>query len=339
MRRLTAPRALAPLRHRTFRLLAAGQVASNLGDACYAVALPWYVLAAHGGPVLLGTVLAAYGIPRTALIAAGGYACDRWGPQTVMMATDLARAAAVAALAVTATLGPARAAALIPIAIVLGAGEGLFLPGSFAIIPSLVPGEDLQPANALSSGGTQMATLLGPAFGGALVTLSGPSLAFALDAVTFVISAATLAGLRAVPRPAPRTAGRAAPRAANLPGTIPASHDASGRGPGLLAVFRAERVLQLMVPTGSAISSRSPPSSGGRRRPFSGGSAASWYWAAAACSPHRSRSAPSSSATWARRPSSASRRQPWPPPSSPHSPRNPGVTSARPRTRRPRRWH
>jgi MFS family permease len=86
---LTAPRALAPLRHRRFRLLTAGQVTSNVGDACYAVALPWYVLADHGSAVLLGTVLAAYGIPRTALLAVGGYASDRWRPQTVMMAADI----------------------------------------------------------------------------------------------------------------------------------------------------------------------------------------------------------------------------------------------------------
>ena len=70
MTRRRPPRTLAPLRHRGFRLLVAGQVTSNVGDACYAVALPWYVLAGHGGTVLLGTVLAAYGIPRTALIMA-----------------------------------------------------------------------------------------------------------------------------------------------------------------------------------------------------------------------------------------------------------------------------
>jgi MFS family permease len=81
MSRPRLPRSLWPLRHGPFRLLVAGQVTSNLGDACYAVALPWYVLAGHGGTVLLGTVLAAYSIPRTAGIPVGGYLCDRWGPQ------------------------------------------------------------------------------------------------------------------------------------------------------------------------------------------------------------------------------------------------------------------
>jgi predicted MFS family arabinose efflux permease len=230
---LTAPRALAPLRHRRFRLLTIGQVTSNVGDACYAVALPWYVLANHGGVVLLGTVLAAYGIPRTALLAVGGYASDRWRPQTVMMAADITRALAIAALAVAAAAGPARAVVLIPIAVLLGAGEGLFLPGSFAIIPSLVPAGDLQAANALASSGTQLATLAGPAIGGALVVLAGPPLAFALDAFSFAVSAATLAGLRAV-RSAP-VREEAAPAATGE------------RAPTLGAVLRSERVLQVIL--------------------------------------------------------------------------------------------
>jgi MFS family permease len=123
-------RSLAPLRHRGFRRLAAGQFASNVGDACYTVALPWYVLATHGGILLLGTVLAAYGIPRTVALVFGGQASDRWRPWTVMMASDAVRVIAVAAMAVAAAAGPARAIVLVPIAVVLGAGEGFFLPGS-----------------------------------------------------------------------------------------------------------------------------------------------------------------------------------------------------------------
>ena len=156
-------RSLAPLRHRSFRFLVAGQFASNLGDACYAVALPWYVLADHGGPLLLGTVLAAYGVPRTAALAFGGHASDRWRPWTVMMGSDVVRAFCTAALAAAAALGPARTVILVPIAVVLGAGEGLFLPGSFAIVPTLLPDADLQAGNALTSGGTQLAMLAGPA--------------------------------------------------------------------------------------------------------------------------------------------------------------------------------
>ncbi|MHB1929923.1 MAG: MFS transporter [Acidimicrobiales bacterium] len=196
------PRGLGPLRHRGFRLLAGGQLASNLGDALYAVALPWYVLAGQGGVLLLGTVLAAYGIPRTALLAVGGHASDRWRPWTVMMAADTLRAVAVAVLAVAAISGRADPYLLVPIAAVLGAGEGLFLPGSFAIVPALLPGEDLQAGTALTEGGTQLATLAGPAVGGVIVATLGASPAFALDAASFVVSAVTLSGVRFAQRPA-----------------------------------------------------------------------------------------------------------------------------------------
>jgi MFS family permease len=234
------PRALTPLRHRSFRLLFLGQVTSNVGDAGYAVALPWYVLATHGGAVLLGTVLAAYGIPRTALIAVGGYASDRWRPQTVMLLTDITRALVIGALALAAALGPARAGVLVPLAIVIGAGEGLFLPASFSIIPSLLSGDDLGPGNALSSSGTQLATLIGPAVGGALVAIAGPSFAFALDAATFAVSALTLYAMRA-PRPARITPAAPAPPAEHV------AADASAPAPTLRTLFRTQRVLTIIL--------------------------------------------------------------------------------------------
>jgi MFS family permease len=231
-------RSLAPLHHRGFRLLVSGQLASNVGDAFYAVALPWYVLAEHGGPLLLGTVLAAYGIPRTALLAVGGNASDRWRPWTVMMTSDAVRAAAVAALAVAAASGPARAAVLVPIAAVLGAGEGLFLPGSFSIVPALLPDEELQSGNALASGITQLATLAGPAIGGTLVAVLGPAPAFAIDAATFVISAASLAGVRSATRKQAVVAEPA--RDGAVPGT-------GGRAPTAWQLLRSERVLQIVL--------------------------------------------------------------------------------------------
>jgi predicted MFS family arabinose efflux permease len=190
------PAGLHALRHPAFRLLAGGQLASSVGDALYAVALPWYVLADHGGALLLALVLAAYGIPRTVLVAIGGHASDRWRPWTVMIVADAVRLGAVAALAVAVLSGPAHAAVLVPIAVVLGAGEGLFLPASFAIIPSLLPDRDLQAGNALAMGGTQLATLIGPALGGALVALAGPAPAFLADAASFAVSATTLIGIR-----------------------------------------------------------------------------------------------------------------------------------------------
>jgi MFS family permease len=261
--RMRVPRGLAPLRHRGFRLLVTGQLASNVGDAFYAVALPWYVLASHGGALLLATVLAAYGIPRTVLVAVGGYASDRWQPWRVMMSADAVRAVAVAGLAVAAFTGPPNPAVLIPIAVVIGAGEGLFLPGSFSIIPALLPDSDLQAGNSVAFAGTELATLAGPAIGGGIVALAGPAAAFVADAATFVISAATLAGVTVVqqarrgqPVPVP-SAGPASPgspgtspdemTAATPPGEAGTPTSPRQLPPTLWRLIRSDRALQIIL--------------------------------------------------------------------------------------------
>jgi MFS family permease len=154
-----------------------------------------------------------------------------------MLLTDVTRALALGALALAAALGPARAEVLVPLAIVIGAGEGLFLPASFSIVPSLLSGDDLGPGNALSSSGTQLATLIGPAVGGALVAIAGPSFAFTLDAATFAVSALTLYAIRAPHAPHVTLATPATPAAADA--NIPA--------PTLRTLFRTERVLSIIL--------------------------------------------------------------------------------------------
>ncbi len=197
---MRTPRGLQPLRHAGFRRLAAGSLASSLGDAFYAVALPWYVLEQHGGVLLLGTVLAAYGVARAACIVLGGQLSDRIAPWTVMMGADIVRAGVAGGFALVAALGPARAPLLIPIAVVIGAGEGIFLPASMSIVPSLLPDADLQAGNALASTLEQLPALALP-LGGLLVALVGPAPAFAVDAGSFALSALALAGVRRAPHP------------------------------------------------------------------------------------------------------------------------------------------
>lgn len=251
MRRL--PRGLAPLRNRRFRLLAAGQLVSNVGDGFYLVALPWYVLAVHGGPLLLGTVLAAYGIPRVVLVAVSGHASDRWRPWTVMMAADIFRVLAVGGLSIVALSGPARAVLLIPAAAIIGIGYGLFLPASFSIVPSLLGDADLEAGNALIGSGAQLATLIGPAIGGGLVAAVGPGAAFAADAISFAVSAITLAGLRGRRQPTPLT-GPASRSSVHPPFSKPEHPDDArpadehqARPPTIRHLVRSEPGLQVIL--------------------------------------------------------------------------------------------
>lgn len=182
-----------PLAQRAFLLLSGGQVTSTIGDYCYAVALPWLVLSSHAGAPTLGAVLACYGVSRTAAIPLGGMLADKIGARALMLAADLTRCVFVAVLAFLAARHLASVAALGPAAALVGAGEGLFLPASFAIMPSLVDEAQLQAANAISTAGVQAGALVGPALAGALVAVWGSAPAFAADAATFGVSALTLA--------------------------------------------------------------------------------------------------------------------------------------------------
>jgi MFS family permease len=238
-----------PLAVRNFRLLTGGQLASTMGDYCYAVALPWLVLSSHGGPVLLGTVLTAYGVPRVALIPMGGVLTDKIGARTLMLLADVVRCVAVAVLALLATRHIVSLAALGPLAALIGAGEGLFLPASYTIMPSLLEPSQLPAGNAISSAAIQVGSLFGPALGGALVATVGTGPAFAVDTGSFALSALTLA---LIPRRRPQAA-RAGPGKVAASAGKAAGPD-SGPGPDggvgkltVLDLLRRSRAMQVTV--------------------------------------------------------------------------------------------
>jgi predicted MFS family arabinose efflux permease len=223
---------------RPFRLLLAGQFTSTAGDYCYAVALPWLVLSSHGGPGLLGVVLACYGMPRTLLMPAGGLLADRLGPQTLMMVADILRCALVAALAALAAINLAPLLVIAPIAALLGAGEGLFIPASYAVMPTLLSPEVLQAGNAISSAAMQAATFVGPVLGGTLVVSGGPTAAFAADATSFAVSALTIALIR---RHQVRAPGERPGETAGL------GNNGNNERAALWPLVRQARVLQILL--------------------------------------------------------------------------------------------
>ena len=232
-----------PLSLPAFRLLTIGQFTSNVGDYCYAVALPWLVLSNHGDAASLGVVLACYGIPRAALTIPGGSLADRFGSRTMMLAADALRCVLTALFAVLAASHVSSIAVLGPAAAVLGAAAGTFMPASAALMPSLVDDAQLTPANAIFASAVQVGTILGPILGGVLVATSGPAPAFAVDAGSYLVSALSLlligrvAVRRARPAPADGTpaddtAGTEAAAAATV---------------SIWTLLRRERILQIIL--------------------------------------------------------------------------------------------
>ncbi len=207
-------RSIAPLRHRDFRLLWSGMCISLLGDGAFLVAMAWQVYALSNAPTALALVGIAMSVPTILLLLMGGVASDRFDRRRVMLAADVTRGLAVGVLAVLSLTGALALWHMVAIVALYGAAQAFFDPAFDAIVPDVLPAAELGQANALDQVVRPLALrLAGPALGGVLIDLVGAGGAFALDALSFALSAAALLAMR----PLPRQAGQ---RAASIAGDL-----------------------------------------------------------------------------------------------------------------------
>ncbi len=191
------------LRHRDFALLWTGQSVSMLGDGIFNVALPLETLQVDSRPTALSLVLAARIAPTVCLLLLGGVVVDRVPRRFAMLAADVVRGLAVAAIAAGIALGDLHLWALLTMAVIFGIADAFFTPASIAIVPELLPRELLVQGSALATTSQQVARMLaGPALGGLVIAVSGLGAAFAVDAGSFAVSAGSLLALSSRPRPA-----------------------------------------------------------------------------------------------------------------------------------------
>jgi MFS family permease len=184
------------LAERQFRLLLAGGAVSSLGDRLVPVALAFAVLQLTGSVSDLGLVLAAQSLPLLAFVLFGGVWADRLPRQRVMLASDALRMITQGASAALLFAGAAQIWQLAALQALYGAAEGFFIPAATALVPQTVKQEDLQQANALLGLCGGVAAIAGPALAGVIVASIGPEWGLAIDAATFLISAAFLSMIR-----------------------------------------------------------------------------------------------------------------------------------------------
>lgn len=188
---------LRPLRERDFALLTVGLVVSLIGDGLYLVAVAWQVYDLSNTPSALALVGLAWSVGLALFLLSGGVVSDRFDRRRVMIAADLVRAAALAAIGVLAVTDALEIWHLVTLVLFYAAGEAFFGPALGAIIPDLVAREHLVEANGLSESLRQICRLfIGPAIGGLLVAGAGTATAFLIDAGSFVFSAAMIALIR-----------------------------------------------------------------------------------------------------------------------------------------------
>lgn len=187
------------LRDRNFLWMLGGAVISMLGDQFTLIALPWLVLTMTGDTLVLGTVLALISVPRALFMLVGGALVDRHSPKQVLMLTKYVNTVLLGVLAALVLWGGLTLWMVYLLALAIGLSTAFSIPSGTAMLPSVVAPAQLQAANSVMLGLRQASMFLGPLLAGLLIALfgdgtpaRGTGVAFALDALSFALSAWTL---------------------------------------------------------------------------------------------------------------------------------------------------
>lgn len=177
-----------------FRLYFGARTTSLLGDAMLPVALSVGVLQAGYGASGVGYALGSWLAAVALCMLVGGVLADRFTARRMMVLADLARFVLQAGMAALFALGTPSLGTIVVLQFLSGVATAMFQPGVASMVPQVA--NDVQRANGVLRIAESMAGVLGPAAAGVLVSVSGPSVVFAIYSATYAISALCLLALR-----------------------------------------------------------------------------------------------------------------------------------------------
>ena len=169
----------------SFRALFLGSAASHVGTYLALVALIIDVFDRTHSAAWVSALLIVEFLPMLVIGLALGPLVDRLPRRSLMVGADIVRFAVFAAL----PFAPS-AAAIVALAAVAGFATGFFRPAVYAGLPNLADDADLPQANSLMQAIESLAGLAGPLAGGVIVGAVGPDVNYAVNAFTFLVSAA-----------------------------------------------------------------------------------------------------------------------------------------------------
>ncbi|MEV6276553.1 MFS transporter [Nocardia sp. NPDC051832] len=183
----------APLRSRVYRSLWIAQLVSNLGTWMQTVGAQWILVDEPNAAALVSFVQTAITLPVMMLAIPSGVIADLVDRRRLLIGAQSTMAVLAAVLTVATATGHTTPGVLLTLLFLIGCGQALTGPAWQAIQPELVAREQIPSAAALGSMNINIGRAVGPAVAGVLVSLSGPTLVFALNAVSFVGIVAVLA--------------------------------------------------------------------------------------------------------------------------------------------------
>jgi len=185
-------RAFSSLRHRNYRLYWFGQLISLMGTYMQTIGQVWLVLKLTHSAWQLGLVGALQALPILLFSLFGGVFADRWPKRRVLLVTQAAAMIQALLLWALIATGTLQLWHLYVLAMLLGLTYCLEMPAHQAFVIELVGREDLPNAVALNSSLSQMMRIVGPGLGGIIIAVSGVTILFLLNALSFL---AVLLGL------------------------------------------------------------------------------------------------------------------------------------------------
>ncbi|MEH3133977.1 MAG: tetracycline efflux MFS transporter Tet(V) [Mycolicibacterium neoaurum] len=195
-------RVLAPFKIRDYRLLIAAVACSIFATGMWTVVMALQVIAISNDPAALSLVASCLAIGLVAFVLVGGIAADRFPQRAIIIAVETVNTTAVTAVAVLGLLGELALWHMAVAAAALGIGAAFFFPAYSAILPRLLPAEQLLAANGIE--GVMRPTLqqaIGPAVAGVLIGATFPTVGAAVCAALFGLGLCLLIATRPVARP------------------------------------------------------------------------------------------------------------------------------------------
>ena len=199
---------LGVLRRRDFALLWVGGLVSFAGDWILRAALPFFVYEQTGSTVATAGMIVASLAQHVVLSSFAGVFVDRWDRKRVLVVAALVQAATVSLLLLVPSEGWLWV--VYAVAVAQSVVASFSAPAEGALLPTLVPDEQLVPANALNALNNRVGRLVGAPVGGAMLAEFGLRTVVLLDCTSFVLAALLVSGIA--------SRGRARPAAAEGPG-------------------------------------------------------------------------------------------------------------------------
>ncbi|MGQ0480175.1 MAG: MFS transporter [Pseudonocardia sp.] len=191
------PRALRPFAHRDYRLLVVSLAASLLASGTWLVSVVWQVIALGGGPAELSVVATAASLGLVLSVLFGGVAADRLPRRALLIGVEITRVVTAGAAGGLALTGNLRLWQLALICFVIGAAEAFFFPAYTALLPGLLPADELLAANGVEGTLRPVAQqAAGPALAGVLLGVFVPAVAMLLAAAVYAVALLALLTMR-----------------------------------------------------------------------------------------------------------------------------------------------